>query len=47
MNGYWDLSKGPRERHSCLNCHDPHKPAYPKVMPAPGPKDRFLGTPAH
>ena len=42
MQGYWDLTRGPRVRNSCINCHDPHAPAYPKVMPATGPQDRFL-----
>lgn len=42
MTGYWDLSRGPRERNSCIHCHHPHHPAYPAVMPARGPNDRFL-----
>jgi cytochrome c553 len=43
MNGYWDLSKGPRVRNNCVNCHDPHDPAFPTMMPAPPPRDRFFG----
>ena len=39
MNGYWDLSRGPRERHACTTCHDPHAPAYVGMMPARGPVD--------
>ncbi len=42
MTGYWDLSRGPRVRNSCVACHAPHRPAYPKVMPAAPPRDRFL-----
>jgi hypothetical protein len=42
MRGYWDLSRGPRERNSCVVCHSPHQPAYPQVIPAPPPRDRFL-----
>lgn len=42
MKGYWDRTKGPRTRNHCVNCHDPHAPAYPSVKPAPGPQDRFL-----
>lgn len=42
MSGYWDLTRGPRVRNDCTNCHDPHRPAYPVVDPAPGPRDRFL-----
>jgi hypothetical protein len=45
MNGYWDLNRGPRERNSCLLCHYAHAPAYPRVMPAPPPRDRFFGKP--
>lgn len=42
MNGYWDLSRGPRTRNNCIDCHDPHSPRYPLVMPMRGPNDRFL-----
>ena len=44
MNGYWDLSRGPRERHACTVCHDPHAPAYPGMMPARGPVDPHQGA---
>lgn len=47
LNGTWDPKYGPRTRNHCTNCHDPHAPAYPKVMPAPPPKDRFLTPTAH
>ena len=40
MTGYWDLNRGPQVRNHCVNCHDPHAPAYPTVEPAPGPRDR-------
>ncbi|TDP76077.1 cytochrome c3 family protein [Bradymonas sediminis] len=43
MSGYWDLDKGPRVRNNCINCHDPHDPVYPSMMPAPPPRDRFFG----
>ena len=33
MTGYWDLSRGDRERNGCTDCHDPHAPAYPQVRP--------------
>lgn len=42
MSGYWDLSKGPRTRNHCVDCHDPHWPAIQQVLPAPGPRDRFF-----
>jgi hypothetical protein len=41
MRGYWDLSRGPRERNACVSCHDPHTPAYPQYLPMPAPRDRF------
>lgn len=42
MAGYWDTARGPRVRSLCTNCHDPHAPAYPSVLPAPPPRDRFM-----
>lgn len=41
MRGYWDLSRGPRERNHCVSCHDPHAPAFGKFAPVAGPRDRF------
>jgi hypothetical protein len=41
MMGYWDLSRGPRTRNSCVHCHDPHAPAFPQVAPVFPPRDRF------
>ena len=43
--GYWDRTKGPWIRNSCVACHRAHAPAYPTVMPAPPPNDRFLSLP--
>lgn len=42
MQGYWDLSRGPRTRNSCVDCHDPHAPAYIGGSPVLPPRDRFL-----
>jgi nitrate reductase cytochrome c-type subunit len=42
MTGYWDLSKGPRRRNSCIDCHDPHAPKYPAVMPVFPPAESGL-----
>ncbi|MDQ8202411.1 hypothetical protein [Pelagicoccus sp. SDUM812003] len=39
MNGYWDLSRGPRTRNACTVCHDAHSPAYPQLMPVFPPLD--------
>jgi len=41
MRGYWDSSRGPRLRNHCVDCHDPHRPAFPAVTPMPPPRDRF------
>jgi hypothetical protein len=43
--GYWDRTKGPWIRNSCIACHPAHAPRYPIVMPAPPPNDRFLPLP--
>ncbi len=45
MTGHWDLSKGPRQRKACIDCHDPHSPAIPKMLPQFKPLDRFMDTP--
>lgn len=47
MTGYWDLTKGPRQRNNCIDCHDPHHPKYPVVRPAQGPQDRALSRSQH
>lgn len=41
MTGYWDRTQGSRQRNHCVDCHDPHAPQYPMVLPAAGPNDRF------
>jgi hypothetical protein len=45
MTGHWDLSRGPRERNNCIDCHHPHMPQFPKMRPTFKPKDRFLEPP--
>lgn len=48
MNGHWDLRRGGRTRNTCINCHDPHAPAFPLVMPVLPPRDRIsVPHPAH
>lgn len=42
MNGHWDLSKGPRLRNHCVDCHDPHAPKFQPSRPVLPPKDRFV-----
>ena len=43
MKGHWDLSRGPRERNTCVDCHDPHAPKYVGGKPVHPPRDRFFG----
>jgi formate-dependent nitrite reductase cytochrome c552 subunit len=33
MNGFWDLTRGPRTRNNCTDCHDPHSPQFQPMMP--------------
>jgi hypothetical protein len=42
MTGYWDLSRGPRTRNNCVDCHAPHAPRFPAMKPTFKPRDRFL-----
>jgi hypothetical protein len=39
MTGFWDLTRGPRTRNNCVDCHASHAPRYPMVRPARGPGD--------
>lgn len=48
MTGHWDLRRGGRTRSTCINCHDPHAPDFPLVMPVLPPRDRIsVPHPAH
>ena len=42
MTGHWDLSAGDRTRNHCLDCHDPHAPAFLPSRPVLPPRDRGL-----
>lgn len=42
-NGYWDTTRGPSDRRKCVECHDPHAPAFPPMVPAPGPHTPRMG----
>ena len=42
-NGYWNTSMGPMERRKCVECHDPHAPAFGSMPPAPGPHTLRMG----
>jgi hypothetical protein len=45
MTGYWDLTRGEMQRNNCIDCHDPHAPAFPMMQPTFKPRDRFLYPP--
>lgn len=36
-SGYWRSSSDERDRKGCTSCHDPHSPAFPKMIPGPAP----------
>lgn len=36
--GYWRRDLGPATRDGCTSCHDPHAPAFPALIPLPGPQ---------
>ena len=45
-NGHWSEAFGERTRLTCVQCHDPHSPAFPKMVPTPGIKStRFNAIP--
>jgi len=41
--GSWDASSGHLERLRCVECHDPHSPAYTPMEPLPGPNTMRMG----
>ncbi|MAT16022.1 MAG: hypothetical protein CMJ46_12215 [Planctomyces sp.] len=42
MVGHWDLSRGPQQKNNCVDCHRPHAPQFPRMIPTFKPDDRFL-----
>jgi len=45
MTGHWDRDSGPRTRNHCIDCHHAHRPAIPRMVPAPLPLPRFQDEP--
>lgn len=45
-NGFWNTSMGSRERSRCVECHDPHAPAFQPMRPAPPPNTLRMGDPS-
>lgn len=44
-NGYWDKNSGEQKRLSCIQCHDPHQPAFASMKTYPGPNTLRMGDP--
>lgn len=42
-NGYWDRTAGEHRLLKCIECHDPHQPAFPPMHPAPPPNTLRMG----
>lgn len=42
-NGDWLRTAGPQVRQKCVACHDPHRPPFPPMHPAPGPNTLRMG----
>lgn len=41
--GAWDPESPDRKRFDCVQCHDPHAPAYEAMAPLPGPNTLRMG----
>lgn len=37
VNRFWDKAYGEQRKAKCIECHDPHKPAFPKMAPQRAP----------
>jgi len=44
--GSWDPTTGAQRRIRCVECHDPHAPAYKPMAPLPGPNTLRMGDQA-
>jgi len=45
-SGSWETNSPDRRRLRCSECHDPHSPAFPPVVPLPGPSTLRMGPPS-
>lgn len=41
--GSWDSKSGKQWRLTCIQCHDPHAPAFDSMTPLPGPNTWRMG----
>lgn len=37
VNGHWDSRYGEQKKLACIQCHDPHRPRIPQMVPKPAP----------
>jgi hypothetical protein len=44
-NDYWDVTRGAVRWLSCVECHDPHAPAFDPMQALPGPNTLRMGDP--
>jgi hypothetical protein len=35
QNGFWNSETGPKSKLQCIQCHDPHRPAFQAMKPMP------------
>ncbi len=42
-NGYWDTNSGEQKHLSCIQCHDPHQPAFSRMKTYPAPNTLRMG----
>lgn len=42
--GSWDARSGDQRRLTCTECHDPHAPAYPPLVPLAAPDTLRMGN---
>jgi len=45
--GSWKPDSAERHRRRCIECHDPHAPAFAPLAPAPPPDTLRMGQPDH
>ena len=43
-HGSWNAASGMQQRLKCVQCHDPHRPAFQSLAPAPGPNTLRMGA---
>jgi hypothetical protein len=41
--GSWQLDSAERRAFACNECHDPHAPRFPSLVPAPAPRGPDVG----